>query len=73
MNIVIEVREILALAMESPALAADRLDALADVMRRTAGELRAIESWKSPGGMGDRVLINVIGPDGTVKQTVERN
>ena len=26
--------------------------------------------WMSDGGLGDKVLINVVGPDGSTKQTV---
>lgn len=66
-----EVSLIARLLAADPAAAADRLDALAEQLGAQAAALRAQADggWRSGGGAGDRVTIQVVGPDGRVKQT----
>jgi hypothetical protein len=61
-----------------PLSAADRLDALADELRKRASLLREADQaapsahgFRSSGGMGDRAKMQVVGPDGKVKQATD--
>lgn len=58
--------DILSLLVTDPAAAADRLDALADELRRRAARLRVrgSETPLSEGGVGDRVTIEVVRVNG---------
>ena len=50
--------------------AADELDALAEKLKAVAAVLRAPKAedpYEVVGGMADRVLVNVVGPDGRVR------
>ena len=53
--------EILALAATDPIAAAAELDKLADRLHRKAEELRG---QQNPGGVGDRVMVQVLRPNG---------
>jgi hypothetical protein len=66
---------ILALMLTDPLQAADRLDDLARKLTELAVSLRIEQSpgYLAPGGMGDRVKVQVFGPDGTIKQDVSTN
>lgn len=58
------------LAETNPAAAADLLDLLADEFRDAATKMRREKlDTLSRGGFGDKVEVNVIGPDGSVKAT----
>jgi hypothetical protein len=65
-----EIQEILTLLLNNPLAAADRMDALADRLHAEAVKIRtrAQSPWASPGGAMDRATLNVIGPDGRLKQ-----
>jgi len=57
-----------------PMLAADRLDKVAAMLQAKAKILRESQSgYTTDNGMGDRVLMKVIGPDGNIKQKVDTN
>ncbi len=63
------------LAADNPA-AADAIDALADRLKAIAAAVRARHAvpenpWVSPGGMSDRVKIQVVGPAGDVTQSTD--
>lgn len=70
-------REILELLATDPLLAADAIDRYADQLKERAREIRELvergrtAQADAPGGMGDRVKMAVVGPDGGVKQTVD--
>lgn len=50
---------------------ASKLIAIAEKLEIQNLEIHSREGgWMSDGGLGDKVLINVIGPDGSTKQTV---
>lgn len=66
------VRDMLEEMVKNPTAAADRLDAMADDIRALAARLRTQPNgFRDPGGMGDRVRINVMGPDGKPKQSID--
>lgn len=73
MDLAAQFRDLTALMEADPAAAADRLDALADRLRVAAAGLRqmATGGMRSQGGAGDRVRMQVVGPDGRVRQTVD--
>lgn len=54
--------------------AADEIEIMADRLREVARQMRKEQEkggMNDPGGATDRVQINVIGPDGTIKQQVD--
>lgn len=66
-------REALSLMATNPAAAADLLEGMAAKLMQHARSLRALAArgqnpLSSPGGMGDRCRIQVIGPGGEIKQ-----
>ena len=57
-----------------PAQAADELETMATGLLRVARKLRAATSGgalRSPAGMTDRLQMEVVGPDGQVRQRVD--
>lgn len=73
-------RELLVLLAADPLKAADRIDGLADQLRAAAARVRDAaaasggddgDGAKAPDGMTDRVRARVLGPDGTLKQTID--
>ncbi len=71
-----ELYQIAELLSSDPLAAADAIDALANRLHAKAQELRdgvasTGESFRSPGGMTDRVKMSVHGPDGTIKQEID--
>jgi hypothetical protein len=65
-------RKILFKILTDPHGAADDLEEMASKLLEAAKKLRAGAAGgipTSPGGMGDRVQMNLIGPDGKVKST----
>ena len=71
-------RRLLTLSRENPIAAADELDRLAALMHqigegmtRRAEQLRQMDSFRSSGGAADRVQMQVVGPRGEIKQTVD--
>lgn len=63
--------EVLGLLGSDPVAAANRLDALADEYRALAQRLRGSVGYQSRGGTGDRVRMQVVGPDGAIRQTID--
>jgi hypothetical protein len=69
-------QEILVLLTTDPPRAADRMDELAERIRESAARVRAAAraaettptAFASPGGAVDRAFLDVIGPDGRLKQ-----
>lgn len=64
----------LAQLQSDPDGAADRLEKLAAKLLEVAKQLRSrktLSDFQTPGGMGERVRIDVVGPDGQVKQQVD--
>lgn len=67
-------QEVLNLMNQRPLEAAEKLEAMAAKLTELAQSLRqkaAGQDFVAPGGMGDRVLMNVIGPDGKLKQSID--
>lgn len=66
-----DLRSLLArVAMGDPTAARD-IRALAARLVALAEDIEAQEAAKDPGGMADRVRMNVVGPTGEIKQTVD--
>lgn len=63
-------RILLLVARRDPA-AADELDRLADKLRALAARLRAAPGTRSIGGVGDRVRMQLRGPDGSVRHDTD--
>lgn len=59
------------LIIEKPGEAANELDRMAERFRQLASQLRSRAACRDDSGIGDRVQIKLIGPDGTVKQVVD--
>ncbi len=68
-NVAQRTEEFLKLAKSDPLAAARHLDALADELRDMAERLRS--GMRSKGGVVDWVRLQVVGPDGQVKQETE--
>ena len=68
-----DIRRILSLIVADDPAAADEVDALADRLRALAATLRSRHEspWIAPSGMSDRVKINVVGPDGSIRQSTD--
>lgn len=67
-------QEVLALMNNRPLEAAEKLEAMAAKLTELAQHLRqkaAGDDFKAPGGMGDKVLMNVFGPDGKLKKSID--
>lgn len=71
MNITQELTELSRMIAENPQSAADRIEAMATKLLALARKIRAGQGTRDTPGIGDRVQINVIGPDGTLKQQTE--
>lgn len=73
MNAITELADVVKLIQSDPAGAADKIDDLVVKLKNIAAQLRrkAESDYCSHGGAGDRVRIQVVGPDGTIKQTVD--
>lgn len=75
MNAAAVMADFLDAASRGPVAAAEHLEALADKLLAQAALLRAAKDappgTRSEGGTGDRVRMQVVGPDGAVKQTAE--
>lgn len=74
MNAASIMADFLEAASRGPAAAAEYLEALAGKLLAQAAALRASQpppGTRSEGGTGDRVRMQVVGPDGGVKQTAE--
>ena len=69
----LDLRRLLILLLLGDPAAADELDRLGDKLKEKAAQLRAEQAPRSTGGMGDRVQMRLVGPDGTVKQVVDTN
>lgn len=72
-----ELQQIVSLLLTDPLAAADRIDALADRLHAEAAKVRARAEgnapFASPGGAMDRAFLNVVGPDGRLKQRGSAN
>lgn len=57
----------------NPHASADQLDALAARLSAFAATLRAQgqSGYLAQGGMGERIRVNVVAPNGTVKQQID--
>lgn len=66
-------QEVLNLMNQRPLEAAEKLEAMAVKLNELAASLRqkADGGFQAPGGMGDRVLMNVFGPDGKIRLRVD--
>ena len=64
---------LLELMKHEPCKAADELERLADNLKMLAKKVRDSnsKSGRSPMGMGDRVMVDVLGPDGEIRQSVD--
>lgn len=59
-------------SQQGPEETAKALEAIGQRFFQEAAKIRAgVNHVSSPGGMGDRVRMQVVGPDGKVKQTVD--
>lgn len=67
----LDVRDLLARVIAGDASAADDLDRMADKLKGLAAALRGGGGPLDTGGMGDRVRMAVVGPDGAVKATTD--
>ncbi len=66
-----EMVTILEAMTRGPGPCADALDELADKIRAIASEMRNNSGTRDQGGAVDRCRMNVVGPDGKVKQQVD--
>lgn len=66
-----ELTEIMTLMRTDPVACANKLDQMADKLHALADRIRRGDGVRDIGGMGDRVQINLVGPDGTIKQRVD--
>lgn len=71
MNIAQELVALSQTIVESPGAAADKLEAMATKLLSLARKVRSGQGTREANGIGDRVQINVVGPDGTLKQHAE--
>lgn len=62
------IADIMALVVTDPLRAAAEMDKLADRLHAMADDLR---QGRNPGGISDRVIVNVVGPQGDIKQHVD--
>lgn len=64
-----DLKRILVLVATRDPAAADEIDRMADRLHTLADRLRtsAADATKSTGGVGDRIRMQLRGPDGTVK------
>ena len=70
------VEEIMALLATDPLKAADEMDAMADRLKADAAEVRRMlteqpSGFVAPGGMKDRVMMQVVNPSGKIIQHVD--
>lgn len=67
------VRELLIRAVTNPKEVAAELRVMAARLNDAAAklELQAADGYREEGGIGDKVTINVVGPDNNIKQTAE--
>lgn len=61
------------LSATNPIAAADLVDQLIDQLQLWTIHLRSADAWKSREGFGDQVRIQVVGPDGVVKEEANIN
>jgi hypothetical protein len=66
-----EIVSLIDLFEKNPHAAADLLDQWSERFKFLASQIRQNSSLQSIGGINDRVLINVVGQDGQIKQKVE--
>ena len=68
----VDVGRIVALMAAKDPQAVVEIRALADQLYALANHIESgAEGWQSTGGMGDKVRISVVGPDGNVRETKE--
>jgi hypothetical protein len=67
-----DIQALMARVLANDVTAADDLDAMADRLKQLAAQVRAraASPFIQKGGFGDSVTMQVVGPDGQVKQTV---
>lgn len=75
MNPLVDLSNIIEMMKTDPARAADRLEDMSRRLTELASNLREIaknrEGMRSTGGVGDRVQIALVGPDGQIKQRTD--
>ena len=75
MNPLVDLSNILEMIKTDPARAAERLEDIATRLTGLANKLKEIakdrEGIRSTGGVGDRVQIELVGPDGQIKQRID--
>lgn len=64
-----KLQELLLLAKTNPSAAAEEIDKMIRSLETLKNSI--INPMRSTGGVSDRVQMQVIGPDGAVKQTVD--
>jgi len=68
------VAEMLELIAADPLAGAEKLEEMGNGLLELARRLRETappSGFRDPGGMTDRVKMSVVGPDGTVRQTID--